>query len=774
MNRENNNDHNTSFDNEDIMKQMNSVNSNIEIPESLSPENMMKKINMMKKENTLPVKPEKGMNRIGKGLIGGISIAVLIFAVFIGKIAFEGRTKQAENSVIKTSYDSQKLLAGEGTGVVKSVTGRDEIKNAIVKQIKKEYLEGKHFNYIDSSKGVGDIAMNETSGAVFDSIESSESDRVMFDAAEEDSDYYRNNDQVEGVVEADKVLTDGKYIYTLQSNDHVTITDVNGEKIEHIVDIDFADSANEHMNTVLNTKEWSSDEFRGYLYDPKFYITENNMVIILEYNLCIYGDDIAYNGYNDAICASGGQETLIIDYDISDIKSPKLKEIHMVEGDFVSSRMVQNYLYVITNRRVGMSVGWYGSVEDDIKRIEENCIPRIDGEEMSCDNIYMTDGEIEDYEYEIVTAFKINDENVECTDSSAVLGGASDIYVSSNYIYTYFEKYVREEEKSGERTKIKGHYETKIYKFAYADGELEAYAAGNINGYVLNQFSLDEYNGYLRVVSSIEEWSYYEYDVDEWLDDIPEYEDEECNALYILDEYLNTCGSIEDIAEGETIYSARFSGNKGYFVTFRQMDPLFVADLSDVNNPVITDELEMTGYSDYLQKWDEDTLLGVGVEADTDGRKEGLKLALYDVSDDNQLEEITKYVMEDWYNYDNYDYKNMLVAPEKSLFGMSIYDDENWKNHYIVFSIENGEIKPVLDYFLEDYSDVSKDEKIQGYEFYEGDTVHYDDDVFAYDYDEYSYRAVYAGNYLYIVTLDRGISAVNLDDYSVINFVSFS
>ena len=122
-----------------------------------------------------------------------------------------------------------------------------------------------------------------------------------------------------------------------------------------------------------------------------------------------------------------------------------------------------------------------------------------------------------------------------------------------------------------------------------------------------------------------------------------------------------------------------------------------------------------------------------------------------DVSDDNQLEEITKYVMEDWYNYDNYDYKNMLVAPEKSLFGMSIYDDENWKNHYIVFSIENGEIKPVLDYFLEDYSDVSKDEKIQGYEFYEGDTVYYDDDVFAYDYDEYSYRAVYAGNYLYIV-----------------------
>ena len=162
---------------------------------------------------------------------------------------------------------------------------------------------------------------------------------------------------------------------------------------------------------------------------------------------------------------------------------------------------------------------------------------------------------------------------------------------------------------------------TEIAKFHYKDGRITGVAAGSVKGYLNDSFSLNEYDGTLRVVST-----YYDEMWEEW------------NALYILDEKLQQLSAIEDLAQGETIRSARFFGTTGYFVTFRQTDPLFSVDLSDPENPKVLGELKISGFSSYLHFYGENLLLGIGYEADENtGSTTGLKLSMFDISDPADL-----------------------------------------------------------------------------------------------------------------------------------------
>jgi inhibitor of cysteine peptidase len=150
---------------------------------------------------------------------------------------------------------------------------------------------------------------------------------------------------------------------------------------------------------------------------------------------------------------------------------------------------------------------------------------------------------------------------------------------------------------------------------------------------VLNQFSMDEYEGYFRVATTT-------------------YEPTPRNHVYVLNMALNITGSLENLAPGETIYAARFMGERGYLVTFKQTDPLFVIDLSDPYNPQALGELKITGYSDYLHPYDENHIIGVGketVEAEEGDFAwyQGIKIALFDVSDVNRPVEISKYEIGD-------------------------------------------------------------------------------------------------------------------------------
>ena len=161
-----------------------------------------------------------------------------------------------------------------------------------------------------------------------------------------------------------------------------------------------------------------------------------------------------------------------------------------------------------------------------------------------------------------------------------MVSSASLYYVSEKSIYITLPDFQQGEE------------DTQILKFHYENGRIDAKGAGKVKGRLKDSFSMNEYKGYLRVVTT-------------------NYTQEgERNSLFVLDEQLNIWGKIENLAEGETVQSARFLGDMGYFVTFRQTDPLFAVDLKDPAKPSILGELKVTVFSSYLHFYGTDLLFG--------------------------------------------------------------------------------------------------------------------------------------------------------------------
>ncbi|MCO6438407.1 MAG: beta-propeller domain-containing protein [Phycisphaerae bacterium] len=168
---------------------------------------------------------------------------------------------------------------------------------------------------------------------------------------------------------------------------------------------------------------------------------------------------------------------------------------------------------------------------------------------------------------------------------------------------------------------------TAIYKLAYSDSGATPVAAGSVPGRILNQYSMGEYDGYLRVASTVDPTFF------------PDGQrTESTNNVYVLGESDGTLaimGSVENIAPGETVQSARFIGNRGFVVTFRQIDPLFTLDISDPASPRIVGELKVPGFSTFIVPMDENHLLTVGQyipEGDISWPR-GVQLSIFDVSD---------------------------------------------------------------------------------------------------------------------------------------------
>jgi len=188
-----------------------------------------------------------------------------------------------------------------------------------------------------------------------------------------------------------------------------------------------------------------------------------------------------------------------------------------------------------------------------------------------------------------------------------------------NRMSDYFKEHKRELEKTG------------IIKIGLEKFEISA--TGNIPGRPLNQFSLDEYNGSLRVATTVGEgfWGFGG-------------QRESANDVYILDENLKILGSVQDLGLTERIYSVRFIEDKGYLVTFRQTDPFYVLDLSDPENPELKGQLKIPGYSSYLHPITKDKILGIGKEGSN------VKISLFNVSDPENPNEIAKYNLDEYWS----------------------------------------------------------------------------------------------------------------------------
>jgi inhibitor of cysteine peptidase len=158
---------------------------------------------------------------------------------------------------------------------------------------------------------------------------------------------------------------------------------------------------------------------------------------------------------------------------------------------------------------------------------------------------------------------------------------------------------------------------------------------------------------------------------------------ESTNNVYALDGNLNIIGELEGLAEGESIYSTRFMGDRLYMVTFRQVDPFFVIDLSNPRAIKSLGELKIPGFSRYLHPYDEDVIIGIGRDASATGRTQGLKISLFDVHDVSNPKEIASFVTDDRYAQSTaeYEHKAFLFSKEKNLLVIPAYSyDYTYRN----------------------------------------------------------------------------------------------
>jgi inhibitor of cysteine peptidase len=402
------------------------------------------------------------------------------------------------------------------------------------------------------------------------------------------TDHSTTNIQVAGVDEADIVKTDGMYIYLASGNKTIIVRAYPPDQAQVLSEIELE-------GTVVGI----------FINEDKLIVFESGMPYYPYYDLRL-GVGVTYMP-----CIS--PKTYVKVYDISDRANPQLAREISANGQYISSRMIGDYAYVVTNEPVYEEEG-----EVNLPKIHcggnETEIPATD--------IYYSN--VSDYYYMYTTIMAINTrtDDQEPTYETILLGASSTLYVSLNNIYLTFPVW---------GTDILGREvwdspRTSIHRIHIEGAEIDYVSSGEVPGMVLNQFSMDEYDGYFRVATTT--WG-----------------ETTNNHVYVLDMDLNIVGSLEDLAPGETIYSARFMGERGYLVTFKQVDPLFVIDLSDPSHPRELGYLKVTGYSDYLHPYDENHIIGIGKETTDAGEfawYQGVKISLFDVTDVGNPQEIDK------------------------------------------------------------------------------------------------------------------------------------
>jgi len=412
---------------------------------------------------------------------------------------------------------------------------------------------------------------------------------MAFDSAGSSApDYSATNIQVAGVDEADIVKTDGEYLYVVSGNRTIIVKAYPPQEAQVLSEV----------------------EVRGAVLG--IYINKDRL-IVFEGGWPYYGVDVRTalpEDGSDAPYVPYIPRTSVLVYDISDRENPSLEREFSAEGDYVSSRMIGEYVYVVISKPVYEQNG-----EPDLPRIG------IDGEEkeIPAEDIYYCNVYDHYYMYTSIIAVNTQDDAQEPTVETIMLGASSNLYVSLENIYLTFPVWGRD-----------WNFEkTAVHRIHIEGDRIEYVASGEVPGMVLNQFSMDEYDGYFRVATTTHGQT-------------------SQNNVYILSMALNITGSLEGLAPGETIYSARFMGEKGYLVTFKQVDPLFVIDLSDPRHPEELGYLKVTGYSGYLHPYDENHLIGIGKETTDAGEfawYQGVKMSLFDVSDFANPQEIHKEII---------------------------------------------------------------------------------------------------------------------------------
>ena len=479
-------------------------------------------------------------------------------------------------------------------------------------------------------------------------------------------DYSKTNVQVEGVDEDDVVKTDGEYIYLTLGR------------------------------RVLIIKAYPPNEAKLSAEIPVEGVVSglfvNNKRLVIIYNSIYCRVENTGNTFEKREMLSIEPSLSVLIYDVKNAEAPILVRNTTISGMHFNSRMIGDYVYVLAYLPIRL-------------RGEEPVLPEIiDGKysiRVDPTSIYYSNASVFYNVFTVIFAINVKDSSEPITYETFLFGYASCIYVSLNNIYVAVPSY----SESG--------VTTETHKIHIEGGKIEYELSGSVPGLVLNQFSMDEYDGYSRIATMTNQQVFRGLFSTITLREV---ENPIMSNVYVLNMSL-VVGGIEGLAPGERIYSARFIGDRCYLVTFKKVDPLFVIDLGDPVNPKVLGKLKIPGYSDYLHPYDENHLIGIGkwtVEAEEGDFAwyQGVKISLFDVSDVEHPREIDSIIIIGDRGTDSpvlHNHKALLFDKELNLLAIPIllaeideskypigvppntYGDYVWQGLY-VFKISENDI----------------------------------------------------------------------------------
>lgn len=641
---------------------------NIEIPDSISPERMREKLNIL--YSSEPSKDTAKNPFMRKKTIGILATAASLILIATATLYFNyqniistvSNTIDSSNSteIATTSgsssasnesneTNSEKIADSSKLSEFYYTTTYDDIK----KKVKSAWEESMILSDEIAYSGTAKQAIEESAEiATETSIDTADTG-----TSRATDSYSSTNLQVEGVDEGDIIKTDGKYFYILTTTNQIRIID---------------------SKTLKEVSTLSNEINKNEVHYSEMYISDNRLILagnIYQSNLKKQSEDTYY--------MDSTSQTILITYDISNPKKPKLIGTIYQDGVYRTSRKIGNYVYLFSDYSYypNTKPEYYrsGSEEESQSSSKNNeiddtkIIPTVNQTEIPADSIYIPK-KISNCNYLVISSIDLSNPS-KTLDEKSLMQFGDDFHITKESIYVLQTDWNA------------NHTQTNIIRFSFQNGKISPVDAASLDGQLTDTFAVNESNSYLRVL--LTDWS--------------SNASVQTNSVYVLNDKMKVVGKIQNLAPGETIYSARFMGDIGYFVTYRNTDPLFSVDFSDPENPQIIGELKITGFSEYLHFYGKDKLFGLGRETDPNtGEFLGIKLSMFDISDPKNVTEEKKLILKGIDECDALDdYKAILVDAQKNLIGFSVKDYKNgvYNYNYLIFSYseKDGFVKK-LDY----------------------------------------------------------------------------
>ena len=492
--------------------------------------------------------------------------------------------------------------------------------------------------------------------------------------ASSDGDFSSTNVQVAGVDEPDIIKTDGNRILAVAQG-RLHYVDVSGDQPRYLGSVDLVGESGSGWGQEIfirgDRAMVFSTSYADWLEPVAASDLEGDHVI---------AEDVIFRG---------SPVSLIQEVDLSNPASMEVVSELRVEGNYLSARSVGDVVWMSMSSYPAQFQFVYPSgpaaeaaAEAANKQIAATAglgawLPayRFDGPDGTragllpdCDQLY-TPAEFSGFTVLSVLSFNL-DEPLSTGDAASVLADGHTLYGSGQSLYLASSTPVwAEPVVDGDSVSISAPTEwtTVVHKFSVStDGPARYEASGTVEGHLLNQFSMDEHDGYFRVATTIgEPWD-------------TETSESQVVVLEQQGRRLIEVGKVGDLGRGERIFSVRFAGDIGYVVTFRQIDPLYVIDLANPTAPSVAGELKIPGFSTYLHPIGDGLLIGVGQDADDTGRTRGTKVSLFDVSNPAAPAELDVIVFPDAHSEAEWDHRAFLYWASEEMVAIPLtrYDYE--------------------------------------------------------------------------------------------------